>query len=200
MLLPVSGPYDPDHNGLINTPSHLSFMLHTGHRSCCRGACCGASEVPEGIIDHVVEAGHRLCLVAGAPELVQAAAILAPDLFGPEHPALRPRVTRDQASIKDYPQRVQQAAPDEILWRTGCKAEVQNPESSTNGTSNQAVPGGRLLHDVFQVVTDDVGLLQEEAHVGAQVLSQVPLLPLAGHEELQSTRILSLAGSLRLRC
>ena len=49
-------------------------------------------------------------------------------------------------------------------------------------------PGSRLFIDVLKIVPDDVGLLQEEAHVIGQVLHLVEVLALelAGRKELHS--------------
>ena len=51
--------------------------------------CADHGLVPERILDHVVEARHRRRLVARAPEVIQGAGVLAPDLSRPEHPVQR---------------------------------------------------------------------------------------------------------------
>lgn len=48
--------------------------------------------------------------------------------------------------------------------------------------SISCLPGRRFFIDVLQIVPDDVGLLQEEAHVIRQLICQLGILQLADLE------------------
>lgn len=79
-----------------------------------------------------------------------------------------------------------QGTPAHALRHISANDQLQKSLHKLVGGTDM-VPWSRLFIDIFQIIANDVGLLQEQAHAIGQVIWQIPMLQLACLEELQCT-------------